>query len=47
MKQDNLALFVGLFRMPYTDIARSFFSLRPMYLKNSEVLPSREHSSRH
>jgi len=27
MKQDNLALFVGLFRMPYTDIARSVLQL--------------------
>jgi hypothetical protein len=27
MKQDNLALFVGLFRMPYSDIARSVLEL--------------------
>ncbi|MGJ5079289.1 hypothetical protein [Bradyrhizobium sp. HKCCYLS3013] len=27
MKQDNVALFVGLFRMPYTDIARSVLQL--------------------
>jgi hypothetical protein len=27
MKEDNLALFVGLFRMPYTDIARSVLQL--------------------
>jgi hypothetical protein len=27
MKQDNLALFVGLFRMPFTDIARSVLQL--------------------
>jgi hypothetical protein len=27
VKEDNLALFVGLFRMPYTDIARSMLQL--------------------
>ena len=27
MKEDNLALFVGLYRMPYTDVARSVLQL--------------------
>src|SRR5947209_7494754 len=27
MKHDNLALFVGLFRMPYSDVARSVLQL--------------------